>query len=183
MAPPMLAHHQLDQAAKTAEDLIGCNDKQRFLMANTTPEQDCLVDDYRVMQATLRARGIDADTLLAGFLTRLRQIIELNDHEYHGERRIVGTLTSLAGAARTAERTTPEGALTIRALRQALVAPLGVFADPHAERAALYHAFRQIDTAIRGVPADRLVNGSLRAQLGHGPHDQLLALIGAAVPA
>jgi hypothetical protein len=178
-APVAPAHHQLEQAVVVVENLIGANDGQRFLLANQTPEHDCLLDDFTAVRSVLRSRGVDADALLAGFIVRLRQIIELNDAEYRGEHALNGTLTRLSTAAHAAVRSGDMGgALSIRGLRDRLVGPLAVWADPHATRPQLADAFRQIDQAIRGVSRDRLVNGSLAKQLGAGPHALLLTLIG-----
>ena len=177
---PVAAHSVLSASRDLALDCIAANDVQRHLFANKTPERDCFLDDFHVIHRALRERGVDADALLAGFVTRLRQVIQLNDVELHGEQTLAGTLDGLATSEHAAQRSPDlQSALSVRALAQALRGPLRTFmaADQPLE---LWQAFKALDDVIRGVPMDRLLHGSLRAQLGAGPHDRLMTLIGAA---
>jgi hypothetical protein len=176
---PVATHAVLSASRDVALDCIGANDAQRHLFANQTPERDCFLDDFHVIHRTLRERGVDADHMLAGFVTRLRQVIQLNDHELHGERALAGTLDQLASAEHAAQRTTDvPSALGVRRLAQELRGPLNAWGSATSP-AELWAAFRTLDEVIRSVPMDRLIQGSLRAQLGEGPHNKLLALIGA----
>lgn len=177
---PVATHSVLAASRDLALDCIGANDAQRHLFANQTPERDCFLDDFHVIHRTLRERGVDADALLAGFVTRLRQVIHLNDAELHGEQTLAGTLDELATSEHAAQRDPDmQSALTVRALAHALRAPLRAWmvAD---DSQGLWEAFKALDTVIRSVPVERLTHGSLRAQLGAGPHDRLLTLLGEA---
>jgi hypothetical protein len=175
---PVATHSVLAASRDLALDCIGANDAQRHLFANQTPERDCFLDDFHVIHRTLRERGVDADALLAGFVTRLRQVIQLNDVELRGEQTIAGTLDELATTEHAAQRSPDmQSALSVRALSQALRGPLRAWMAASTPQ-EMWAAFKALDDVIRGVPMDRLTQGSLRAQLGDGPHDLLLMLIG-----
>lgn len=162
-------------ARDTAMDIQALNHRQRFLYANTTPERDSLLEHLVFLQAKYR---IDAEDMLGPFKC-LRDGMEANDAELHGERQITGLLNDLAATAHRADGAAgPVMVMSIKALASTLRPHLRVLGRPAGHTAAdLDHARSAVTAIVRSVPADRLRSESLRHELREHAHRTLMGFV------
>lgn len=163
-------------ARNTTLDCIAINDKQRRLFANPSPERDSLFEHLQYLRTKYAIRDEDA---LPAFQA-LRELIELNDAELHGEQEVVGLTDAVLRAEHAACRPMlADTAPSIKRLASMLRPHLSVLAAPAGHSASrLVAARRAVTDIVRTTPAPRLQSSSLRHELRATAHDALLARIG-----
>lgn len=159
------------------------NDMQDRLFYDPSPDLDSLVEGF----AALLKPDADHAAVVAQMMPIARRMYESNRRERDHERAATGHLNL---THRTLHTEGPEGArsrhgLSVLQAVAMLREPLRVLRKdrdmgPREKRdgIAVFHASLRVGDVIRMLPADTLRGSYLRHELGTGPHDLLLHLLG-----
>lgn len=170
-----MSHHTLRTARDHALDAQAHNHHQRHRLANATPERDSLFEEL----CWLRNRYAITDQDIAPAFRWLREILESNDHELHGERQITGLLDDLASTAHRQARPGPEQAiLSVKGLAAMLRPHLQVLASPAGHTSGeIAQARNRVAALTRSVSDERLRSISLAHELRGRCHTALIAYL------
>lgn len=172
----MLPHHDLSTGRDTGMELQSYNHQQRRLYANPSPERDSLFEELQYLRTKY---AITDEDILPAF-TYLRQGMEFNDLELHGERELTGLLDDLASTAHRMVRnpTGPTLRTSIKDLANRLRPHLQILVSPAG------HTARDIDqarAAVRRIAATethgRLTSPTLVHELRPTCHNELLRYV------
>lgn len=162
-------------ARDTAMDCIGLNEQQRRRLANANPGRDSLFEHLQHMRSKYAISDEDA---LPAFQA-LRELITLNDEEYHGERQITGICDDLIRIDHELRRPrlVADSAPSIKRLAALLRPHLQALTSPAGRTAReLVEARRAVVDIVRSTPLARLQCDSLRHELRATAHDHLLSI-------
>lgn len=164
-----------DRASEVVDhalDARGHNLHQARLIANRTPDVDCLLDHLHEL---IRTASPEQRDHLAAMLGILRTLGKSNAQEGELEQAVAGAAEQMALDARDRRM---RDYLGVKAIANAVRGPLGVLAHPQRHTASEYvHAARTLDDVIARVPAEQLVRASVRHELGVRKYGQLVALV------
>lgn len=167
-----MSAHDLMRCVDHATDAAAANRQQAALLFNATPEIDSLAERL----ITLHQHGVPRHHIRQ-LLADVKKLIALNDDEHHCERTIAGALDALARAEHAAERgTRGRDQLTIRGLVRALRDDLDTIATAAGGTEYALAATR-VREVCEHVPAEKLLGGTLRHELGGRRHDLLAEIV------
>lgn len=164
----MIEPRTLRPHADAAVELVAINRALGLDLFDPSPQDDSAAETLAALKRHRDLAPREIDRLIDATFHHLRRALSRVALEGHGERALAGSLDELA---------TPQQAiaaqLNVKGLARALREPLATLRE-HPGDIAATRAVRRI---VRTVGPGRLA-GSLRGELGKGPHDQLMRLVG-----